>query len=84
MSAGFQELANGILPELRRSRLIINYETIGRSDDQIKDEPERLSVDELLYAATLDGVDDNKATEIYKKTAKIYPNYYRAFNNLAV
>ena len=36
MSAGFQELANGILPELRRSRLIINYETIGRSDEQIK------------------------------------------------
>ena len=88
MSAGFRELADGILPELRRSRLIINYETIGRSDEEIqqqyKDEPERLSVDELLYAATLDGVDDNKATEIYKKTAKIYPNDYRAFNNLAV
>ena len=38
MSAGFQELADGILPELRRSRLIVNYETIGRSDDQIKEQ----------------------------------------------
>ena len=57
MSAGFQELANGILPELRRSRLIINYETIGRSDDQIKEQysadATKLSVDELLYSATL-------------------------------
>ena len=35
MSEGFRELANGILPELRRSRLIINYETIGRSDEQL-------------------------------------------------
>ncbi|MCW3779849.1 hypothetical protein, partial [Levilactobacillus namurensis] len=36
MSAAFRELADGILPELRRSRLIINYETIGRSDEQIE------------------------------------------------
>ncbi len=58
MSAGFRELADGILPELRRSRLIINYETIGRSDEQIKEQYKadaaQLSVDELLYAATLE------------------------------
>ena len=57
MSQGFRELADGILPELRRSRLIINYETVGRSDDQIKQQyaadPARLTSDELLYAATL-------------------------------
>ena len=56
MSAGFRELADGILPELRRSRMIINYETVGRSDEQIlaqyAAEPARLSADELLYAAT--------------------------------
>jgi hypothetical protein len=38
MSEGFRELADGILPELRRSRLIINYETVGRSDEQIKEQ----------------------------------------------
>ena len=86
MSAGFQELANGILPELRRSRLIINYETIGRSDDQIKEQyksdPSKLSADELLYSATLDET-PAKQEEIYKKTAEVYPNDYRAYNNLA-
>ena len=86
MSAGFRELADGILPELRRSRLIINYETIGRSDEQIKaqysEDATKLSVDELLYSATLDEP-VAKQEEIYKKTAETYPNDYRAYNNLA-
>ena len=86
MSAGFRELADGILPELRRSRLIINYEAIGRSDDQIKEQyasdPSKLSVEEMLYSATLDET-PAKQEEIYKKTAELYPNDYRAFNNLA-
>ena len=86
MSAGFRELADGILPELRRSRLIINYETIGRSDDQIKEQynadPTKLSTDELLYAAALEDNADKKEA-IYKKTAEIYPNDNRAFNNVA-
>lgn len=87
MSAGYRELADGILPELRRSRLIINYETIGRSDEQIKEQyaedASKLSVDELLYAATLES-SDAKKEEIYKTAAKEYPNDGRAFNNIAV
>ncbi len=86
MSAGFRELADGILPELRRSRLIINYETIGRSDEQIKaqysEDASKLSADELLYSATLDEP-VAKQEEIYKKTVETYPNDYRAYNNLA-
>ena len=86
MSAGYRELADGILPELRRSRMIINYETIGRSDEQIQQQyvadPAQLSVDELLYSATLTD-DVNKQEEIYKKTAQLYPNDYRALNNIA-
>ncbi len=86
MSAGFQELADGILPELRRSRLIINYETVGRSDEEIeaqyKADPAKLSADELLYAATLTE-DPAKQQEIYQKTAQIYDKDYRAYNNLA-
>ncbi len=86
MSEGYQELATSILPELRRSRLIINYETVGRSDDQIKaqyaDDPTQLSADELLYAAALES-DASKKEEIYKKTAELYGDDYRAYNNLA-
>lgn len=86
MSAGFRELADGILPELRRSRLIINYELIGRSDQQIKEQyaadATQLTVDEMLYAASLESNNDAKES-IYKKTTQVYPNDYRAYNNLA-
>ncbi|WP_278588408.1 tetratricopeptide repeat protein [Segatella oris] len=86
MSEGFRELADGILPELRRSRLIINYQTIGRSDKQIKQQyatdPTKLSIEELLYAASL--TNDVKAKKaIYKKTTELYDRDYRAYNNLA-
>lgn len=86
MSEGFRELADGILPELRRSRLIINYQTIGRSDQQIKQQyatdPTKLSLEELLYAASLtNDVKTKKA--IYKKTTELYDRDYRAYNNLA-
>lgn len=82
MSEAFRELADGILPELRRSRLIINYETIGRSDDQIRqqytDDASKLSDDELLYYATFA---DNKQ-DVYQTAARLYPDDYRAYNNL--
>ena len=86
MSDGFRELADGILPELRRSRLIINYQTIGRSDKQIQQQyatdPTKLSLEELLYAASL--TNDVKAKKaIYKKTTELYDRDYRAYNNLA-
>ncbi|MCD8290950.1 MAG: hypothetical protein LUC91_05555, partial [Prevotella sp.] len=85
ISEGFKELTDGILPELRRARLIVNYDLIGRSDEQImaqyKEDPTALSLDELLYAASL--VDDIDAKDdIYKKATTIYPNDYRAYNNV--
>ena len=85
MSSVFRELADGILPELRRARLTLNYEVIGRSDEQIvaqfKDDASQLSVEELLYAATLtDKCSDKEA--YYKKAAELY-NDARAYNNLA-
>ena len=86
ISSAFRELADGILPQLRRSRMIINYETVGRSDEQIqqqlKDDPKQLSVEELLYAATLTS-DMNTKEDIYKTTTKVYPNDARAYNNIA-
>lgn len=86
MSEGFRELATGILPELRRSRLIINYETVGRSDEQIKQQYEsdatKLSPEEILYAASIENNAQKKA-EIYQKATEVYDKDYRAYNNLA-
>ncbi len=86
MSEGFQELATGILPELRRSRMIINYETVGRSDEelvkQFNEDASQLTVEELLYTATL-VEDKSEKTAIYQKTAQLYSDDARAYNNLA-
>jgi Flp pilus assembly protein TadD len=86
ISSAFRELADGILPQLRRSRMIINYETVGRSDEQIQEQlkadPSKLNVEEVLYAATLTD-DANAKEDIYKTAAKLYPQDQRAYNNLA-
>ena len=86
MSAVFQELAETVLPELRRARLTINYELIGRSDDEIlaqfKSDASKLSNEELLYGATLVSTPAEKEAW-YQKASQQYANDYRAYNNLA-
>ena len=85
ISAVYKELANTILPQLRRSRLTLNYEIIGKSDEEIaklaSSNPSELNVEELLYAATLTN-DPAKQEAIYTQATKQFPNDYRAFNNL--
>ncbi len=86
LSSVYATLADEILPQLRRARLTLNYEVIGRSDDEILNtystSPKDLSVEEMLYAATLVKSEADKKA-VYEKTTSIYPNDYRAFNNLA-
>jgi Flp pilus assembly protein TadD len=87
ISQAFRELADGILPQLRRARLTINYETIGRSDEQIAQQivsdPTQLNIEELLYGAALK-TNPSEAEAIYQTATKIYPNDARAYNNIAV
>ena len=85
ISSVYKNLADEILPQLRRARLTLNYQLIGRSDEEIlaafKSEPKVLNVEELLYAATLVNTPAEKET-IYKTAAQNFPADYRAFNNL--
>ncbi|WP_455592243.1 tetratricopeptide repeat protein [Bacteroides sp.] len=87
ISAVYKELANSILPQLRRSRLTLNYEIIGKSDEEIANlassDPKQLNVEELLYAATLTN-DPAKQADIYTKATQQFPNDYRGYNNLGL
>ncbi len=87
ISAAYKELADEILPELRRARLTLSYNIIGRTDDEIqaqyKADASKLSVEEMLYAATLTD-DAAQKKDIYTKTTQLYPSDYRAYNNLAI
>ena len=86
MSVAFRELADEVLPELRRARLTINYNLIGRTDAEIQqqfvDDASQLSLEELLYAATLTN-DPAQQKKYFEAAAKQYPNDYRAYNGLA-
>lgn len=85
LSSVFDQLADEILPQLRYSRITASVNVIGKSDAEINrlvdNDPAALSVDELLYAATL--TDDlNRKKAIYTAATRLHPNDYRGFNNL--
>ena len=87
ISATYLELAKDILPKLRRSKINVNVDLIGYSDEEIKaiyaQKADSLNVEELLYAATLfEGQDEKLA--VYKKASEIYANDWRGFNNAGV
>jgi Flp pilus assembly protein TadD/outer membrane protein OmpA-like peptidoglycan-associated protein len=85
ISAAYDDLKVKILPELRRSKLIVNVEVTGKSDEQLigiaQANPDSLTLEELLYAATLTG-DFNSKLAIYQAAAKKSPTDFRAINNV--
>ena len=85
ISAAYEEIADKILPQLRRSTLSVNIAVIGHSDEEIKElvaaDSETLTVEEMLYAATL--TEDNaEKLSIYQKAAAKFPEDWRTNNNV--
>ena len=87
IAAAYKNIADEILPALRRSRLILTTDLIGKSDDEItalaKNDPAALTVEELLYAATLTQ-DRAEKIRIYKLVTEQFPNDFRGYNNLGM
>ena len=86
ISSVYKDLADEILPQLRRARITLNYQLIGRSDEEIQEQfkadAKQLSLEEILYSAILtDNVAEQK--NIYATATKLFPNDYRGYNNLA-
>jgi len=87
ISATYLDLAKNILPKLRRSKINVNVDLIGYSDEELKaiyaEKADSLNVEELLYTATLLEGDDAQLA-CYKKVSEIYAQDWRGFNNSAV
>lgn len=85
LSAAYKVLADEILPELRRSKMSLVVNVVGKSDEEIarlaKEDATKLNEEELLYAATLTN-DMAEKQAIYAKATEQFPNSVRAFNNL--
>lgn len=87
ISSVYSELADEVLPKLRRARITLNYQLIGRSDAQIIEQyaadPSVLSLEEILYSSILTDNNEEKA-EIFNTAIRLHPTDYRAYNNLGV
>lgn len=87
LSSVFDQLADQILPQLRYSRITASIDVIGKSDNEINraidNNPKDLTVDELLYGATLTE-DPARKTMIYEKAIELFPNDHRGYNNLGL
>ena len=83
----YKEIENEILPSLRRSKIEMNYTVEGYTDEELialaMSAPETLTVEELLFSATL-FEDVNDKYTIYSSCAKIYSNDHRGHNNSGV
>lgn len=88
LAATYEVVADEILPKLRRSQITVSYNIVGRSDAEImalarSANADSLSLEEILYAATM--ADDlNEKNALYEKASQIYPDDYRAYNNMGV
>ena len=85
LSNVYKNIAEEILPALRRSRLILTTDLIGKSDEEIlallKEDPAQLNVEEMLYAATLVPAEEKMA--VYQKVADQFGDW-RAYNNMGM
>src|SRR6201993_3455610 len=87
LAATYKELKEQVLPKLRRAEITVMVDKKSRTDEMItrlaSSNPVSLSIEELLYGATLT-TDVNTKLNIYKAAEKQYPSDWRASNNLGV
>lgn len=87
ISSAYKVIADDILPQLRRSRLELIVQITGKSDAEITrlaaSNPESLTAEELLYAATLTDNLNEKAA-IYEKAIRLFNSDVRGYNNLGM
>ena len=85
MSSAYEALKTDILPKLRRSKMMVNVDKIGRTDEQIlaqmRSDPKVLNLEEMLYAGTLT-TDANEKLKFYEAVAENTPKCIRAHNNV--
>ncbi len=87
LAAVFDQLADQILPQLRYSRITASIDIIGKSDQEIMDlyasNPSALSVEEILYCASLTDNNDTRM-KIFETATALYPNDGRTWNDLGL
>ena len=81
----YNAIEDNVLPQLRKAKIIIRSYEPKRTDEEIAEisttNPETLTLNELLFSATLSSDQETK-TSIYNKVVELH-NDWRGYNNLA-
>ncbi|MEZ4937601.1 MAG: hypothetical protein R2799_08405 [Crocinitomicaceae bacterium] len=85
MAKTYRELEKKVLPPLRRTQIHLVYDLTGYSDEELialsKSNPDTLTVEELLFTATLTE-DLNEKMRLYKEVQRLYGDDWRGYNNV--
>jgi tetratricopeptide (TPR) repeat protein len=85
LGKSFTVLDKDIFPKLRRSEIKVVYDLTGYSDEELKTiskaEPQKLTLEELLFTASLTE-DLNEKLRLYKEAEIKDPSDWRAANNV--
>ncbi|MDX2361036.1 MAG: hypothetical protein QNK23_09535 [Crocinitomicaceae bacterium] len=86
MGKTFTYLDRNIFPTLRRAEISAVYDQTGFSDEELKDlsvnNSDTLTLEELLFCATLYTDDLNEQLRVYRIAETNFPEDYRAANNV--
>ncbi len=85
LSTTYKFLDKDIFPQLRRSQMIVNYTENGLTDEELKaavaNNPQSLSVEEMLFTANTLINDDDTKLAIYREVIKKDASDWRGFTN---
>ncbi len=86
LGKSYSELEKDVFPKIRRAKVVINYTEFGLTDEELKaaasNNPNSLSVEELLFTANKLTTDLNEKARIYGVAATNFANDYRTHTNL--
>lgn len=86
LGKSYSELEKDVFPKIRRAMIVVKYTEFGLTDDELKaaasNNPNSLSVEELLFTANKLTSDLNEKARIYKVAAANFGSDYRTHTNL--
>jgi outer membrane protein OmpA-like peptidoglycan-associated protein len=86
LGKSYSELEKDVFPKIRRAMVVVKYTEFGLTDDELKasatNNPNSLSVEELLFTANKLTSDLNEKARIYGVAAANFGSDYRTHTNL--
>jgi hypothetical protein len=86
LGKSYSELEKDVFPKIRRAMIVVKYTEFGLTDDELKaaasNNPNSLSVEELLFTANKLTNDLNEKARIFKVAATNFASDYRTHTNL--